>query len=214
MHNHTQLVHREKGFDLLSLNHVGNAKDHCAFSQLHEWHAGTRRSLPCSIATCKSTTTTPNTTKHILDTNTISTVSKHCKIQLLINSLSSLQKRGGEQYSRAHARMLVSSLCNLILLHLSKTTSVCNTTGNIGGDHLLEVSESSNIGLVVRDVCFCKSAFDSSIHTSDSIVGRRGGTYTSPLLRSNSFLGPLHCRRARRLPHHRTMRQHLCSRPP
>lgn len=62
--------------------------------------------------------------------------------------------------------MLVSSLCNLILLHLSKTTSVCNTTGNVGGDHLLEVSESSNIGLVVRDVWFRKSAFDPSVHTS------------------------------------------------
>lgn len=63
-----------------------------------------------------------------------------------------------EQYLRAHAGVLLSGLSNLILLHLSEVTSVGNSASDVGSDNFLEVTESTNIGLVVRDV-YIESVF-------------------------------------------------------
>jgi hypothetical protein len=71
------------------------------------------------------------------------TVSKDCMIQ----SLFIVTER--EQYLRAHGRMFLSGPCNLILLHLSEVSSVCNSTGDVGCDDFLEVTESADCGGVV-----------------------------------------------------------------
>jgi hypothetical protein len=48
--------------------------------------------------------------------------------------------------------MFLSSLCNLILLHLSQFSSVGNSTSDVGSNDLLEVTDSTDCGRVVRDI--------------------------------------------------------------
>jgi hypothetical protein len=54
-----------------------------------------------------------------------------------------------EKYLRAHGRMFLSGPCNLILLHLSEVSGVCDSAGDVGCDDFLEVTESADCGGVV-----------------------------------------------------------------
>lgn len=66
------------------------------YKSSYEWHTGTRGWLLCSIATFKSTTTSTQHYQAYSGHQYMSTVWKNCKIQLLIISLSSLQKEDCE----------------------------------------------------------------------------------------------------------------------